>query len=114
MESELSERLVAAGVPSERIMRENFGLGAPSCDVDGLVTCAGRSFPIGRTSSLLEVLERNRIPILAECRAGECGHCEIELTEGAVRSLMSGELQSGRVLACTVVPVGSVTVQLKS
>jgi ferredoxin len=114
MEVELTTALTALGVPAARIHRENFGLGAPSCEVEGTVSCAGRSFPIGRAASLLEVLERNRVPISAECRVGECGHCEIELAEGTVRNLMNSELQTGTVLACTVVPVGSIALRLRS
>jgi ferredoxin-NADP reductase len=108
MESELTRGLAAGGVPAQNIHTERFGLSVESVEVDGSVRIGERSFEIGRATTLLDVLERNGITISAECRAGECGGCEVTILEGTARSVISGETQTGRVLACTVVPEGDL------
>ena len=111
MEHDMTQGLAAGGVPAQNIRTERFGLSVDSVEVEGSVRIGERSFEIGRATTLLDVLERNGVAIAAECRAGECGCCEVTIIEGTARNVISGETQTGRVLACAVVPEGDVVLR---
>ncbi|MBN9461611.1 MAG: cupin domain-containing protein [Burkholderiales bacterium] len=45
---------------------------------------SGRSFSVPADKSLLEILEKNGIPVVSSCREGTCRTCETAVYEGAV------------------------------
>lgn len=112
MEKDLRSSLAAAGIPAERIRAERFGLSVNTVAVAGTLRVGDRSFKFQESMTLLDVLERMGCCVAAECRAGECGCCRVEIIEGRVRNIISGEREAGPVLACAVVPEGDLTVRL--
>jgi ferredoxin-NADP reductase len=83
---------------------------------NGTVRIGARSFKHSGKETLLELLEREGIPIRTRCRMGICGSCKVTLRQGQVISddavLSQVERDCGIVLACCSVPVGNVQVEV--
>ena len=96
--------------------------GSANCDfVTVTIADTGEAFRCRTQESLLESMRRlgkRGIPI--GCRSGGCSVCKIEILSGAWRQCrpMSREyvsdedMASGRVLACCIAPVESVTLRV--
>lgn len=102
----LCSALETNGVTQDHIHFERFSIasggatGIWSLDVNGTaVTFDGHK-------TLLDALEENNIPISSDCRAGRCGECQITVTQGQTRSVITPEFvaPTGHVLACCCVP----------
>ena len=84
---------------------------------DGLKVLSGES-----GESLLTILRRNNIPIIAPCGGrGTCGKCKIQVTEGKISSsrgdmdlFTQQELEAGYRLACHAYPEDSCAIKVIS
>jgi ferredoxin-NADP reductase len=98
--------LVEQGIAPERIHREAFGVaaGAGLAGLNVTVTEQGgeKTLQAAGEPTLLATLEANGIELPAECRAGSCGQCQVQLDSGEVDWLVAPEFKVGqaRILPC--------------
>ncbi|MCO7262159.1 NADH oxidoreductase [Dickeya zeae] len=109
---------VQAGVPRDRIFKEQFGAPDMAVDDDGeqLTMTIRHSLqqvkvPVG--ISLLAALESHQLPVNAACRAGVCGSCKTRILSGhytttSTMTLTPEEIENGYVLACSCQLQGDV------
>ncbi|UUE11659.1 NADH oxidoreductase [Dickeya zeae] len=107
-----------AGVPRDRIFKEQFGAPDMAVDDDGeqLTMTIRHSLqqvkvPIG--ISLLAALESHQLPVNAACRAGVCGSCKTRILSGhyttsSTMTLTPEDIANGYVLACSCQLQGDV------
>ena len=111
-----------AGLGEEAIRRENFQTACVAVAEDAErfslhVPDFGRTAEIAVGELLLDVLEREGLPIIGACRAGVCGSCKCKVIEGEVESsstvpLTPDEIAAGYVLACSASPKGNLSLRL--
>lgn len=111
-----------AGLPKAAIVRESFTHTAAETAVDAAcyrldLPAFGKSAGIMEGESLLDVMEREGLPIIGACRTGVCGACKCKVESGSVEStstepLTPDEIQKGYVLACSSVAKGDLVVGL--
>ena len=70
------------------------------------VPAFGTQTRISAEETLLDVLEREGLPIIGACRAGVCGSCKCKVEAGSVESsstlaLTPEQVAEGYVLACS-------------
>lgn len=71
------------GIDPLRVHYELFSSG-PSADdaaFDIELRASGRQVRVGRDTSILEALDAAGIPMMADCRRGECGLCPVKVVE---------------------------------
>ena len=84
------------------------------------ITELGNTIYGSKSSSLLEILEKNNIPIKSKCRSGICGSCKIKILNGDIHkepdfALSKQEHSMGYALACCSYPTNDlVTISLLS
>ncbi len=61
------------------------------------VTVQDQHFPVTAGGRLLDAALQNGVDLPHDCRAGQCGACTIELTQGIT---LGGEVGCGNILAC--------------
>ena len=103
--------LCEAGLPDEAILRESFTPPTIELADDAAryridVPAFGKSAEILAGESLLDVMEREGLPIIGACRTGVCGSCKCKVESGEVASsssmpLTPDEIEAGYVLACS-------------
>ena len=104
--------LRASGMPEAAISRENFApvradIPAPGGERFSLsVPAFGKTSEIAVGELLLDVLEREGLPIIGACRTGVCGSCKCKVVAGDVETTSSlplspEEVAAGYVLACS-------------
>ncbi|WP_139920226.1 ferredoxin--NADP reductase [Hymenobacter sp. DG01] len=113
--------LHAAGVPSERIRRENFVLPPPVKPTLPPDTSAHRvvietplqthTLEVSYPDTILKAARAQGIALPYSCEAGVCGSCTMRCLEGQVwhsynEVLTDRDLAQGLVLTCTGYPVG--------
>ncbi|MBS1155782.1 MAG: oxidoreductase FAD/NAD(P)-binding domain protein [Proteobacteria bacterium] len=118
----VSEFLSAAGVADECILRESFTPPVTEIDMDAAryalsVPAFGKTAEIAAGESLLDVMEREGLPIIGACRTGVCGSCKCKVLSGIVESasnipLTADEVANGYVLACSSTAKGDLEVAL--
>ncbi|MBI2240650.1 MAG: 2Fe-2S iron-sulfur cluster binding domain-containing protein [Magnetospirillum gryphiswaldense] len=108
MEDVLVAALPGLGIDPARIRREAFGVPAIATDIEARISFRGHSFAFAGAPTLLHALEREKLAVAAECRAGECGECRLTITQGRTRNLLTGTEDSQSTLVCCSVPVGDV------
>jgi len=118
----VSDWLRTAGMPDETIHRENFlsvRAEAPAAgERFGLhVPAFGKSTEIAAGELLLDVLEREGLPIIGACRTGVCGSCKCKVVEGEVETTSAAPLSpedvaAGYVLACSAKAKSDLALQL--
>ncbi|WP_153110387.1 hybrid-cluster NAD(P)-dependent oxidoreductase [Propionivibrio limicola] len=122
----VSDWLCAAGVPESAIHRENFAPVAADVSVGVPVSAErfslnvpafGKTAEIAEGELLLDVLEREGLPIIGACRTGVCGSCKCKVAAGEVDSgsalpLTPEEIEAGYVLACSSVAKGDLVIEL--
>jgi len=108
MEDALLSGLPGLGIAPNHIHREAFGLPAIATGIEATVSFRGHRFAYAGAPTLLHALEREKLAVAAECRAGECGECRLSITQGRTRNLLTGAEHSQSTLACCSVPVGDV------
>ena len=80
---------------------------APSTSVQQFeIDVAGEKILLNKGQTLLEGIEGSGQMIMAACRAGVCGSCKCQVTEGETESssqqtLQPEEIEQGFVLACS-------------
>jgi len=110
------------GLPEAAIHRESFVATASEVSADAMryrlsVPSFGTEATIAAGESLLDVLEREGLPIIGACRTGVCGSCKCRVVDGEVESasqlpLSAQEIEDGFVLACSSHASGDVTLAL--
>ncbi|RNM28645.1 class I ribonucleotide reductase maintenance protein YfaE [Dickeya undicola] len=65
-------------------------------------------------TSLLEVLESQRVPVEYQCRSGYCGACRLRLTKGKVayRQTPLACLQQDEILPCCCMPLNDIELDM--
>jgi len=113
----LKGSLGEASVPAAQIRHEVFEAAiaasadappraAPASDRTFQVSCteSRRDIHIQQGQTLLEAAEESGVSIPSLCRAGVCGTCRVQVTDGRVdcesTTLAPGETEEGFVLAC--------------
>ena len=109
MEDTLVAVLPGLGIDPARIHREAFGIQAIATGIEATITFRGHSFAYAGAPTLLHALEREKLAVAAECRAGECGECRLTITHGRTRNLLTGAEGGQSTLACCSVPLGDVS-----
>lgn len=110
------------GVADERILRESFTPAVIEIADDAAryqlsVPAFGKTAAIAEGESLLDVMEREGLPIIAACRTGVCGSCKCKVLTGIVESTSSiplspDDVAAGYVLACSSTVKGDVELAL--
>ena len=118
----VTEWLTAAGMPESLIHRESFTptvaeVAADAARFELNVPAFGKSAEIAAGETLLDVMEREGLPIIGACRTGVCGSCKCKVLSGIVEStsavpLTPDEVAAGYVLACSSTVTSDVTVAL--
>lgn len=108
MEDAIIAGLLNAGICSDQISRESFGIAASRNDIEAAITFRGRTFPFGGAPTLLHALAEQGFDIPAECRAGECGRCRLSIARGSARNILTGNEDEHSVLACCAVPASDL------
>lgn len=108
---DVSNWLQQAGVPEQAIHRESFTPPVIEIEVGAAryelrVPAFGKTTEIAAGESLLDVMEREGLPIIGACRTGVCGSCKCKVESGTVTStsaipLTPDEVAAGYVLACS-------------
>lgn len=108
----LAEQLSAdCGVPENRFYKEQFHSTA-ECSISSMpmitITSSHPSgaFQVPKGTLLLDALEKQKIPVIAACRAGVCGACKTRILKGKYTTqsqvtLTEEEIADGYVLACS-------------
>ena len=109
--ADVSRWLREAGLPDTSIHQEDF---APiRHEISGTaerfnlhIPAFGKNAEIVVGELLLDVLEREGLPIIGACRTGVCGSCKCKVVDGIVETTSSApltpeELAAGYVLACS-------------
>ncbi|MGJ8514159.1 class I ribonucleotide reductase maintenance protein YfaE [Carnimonas bestiolae] len=67
-----------------------------------------------RLASLLELLERHRLPVEFQCRSGYCGACRVRLLSGRVRYHQPplACLNDGEILPCCCAPDSDIALAI--
>ncbi len=115
MMDELAAGLAAQGVPENRIHRESFGGPCNTDHGEYRVSVAGYGTYIFRGEpSLLHALEAWGVPIQADCRAGECRACRLQLRQGNVRLCQEIRFDppAGEIMACCARPSSDLEIAL--
>ncbi len=118
----VSDFLREAGVADEHILRESFTPPVIEIHADAAryalnVPAFGKTAEIAAGESLLDVMEREGLPIIGACRTGVCGSCKCKVLSGIVESsssipLTPDEVANGYVLACSSTAKGDLEVAL--
>ena len=120
--AEVSGWLREAGFAEDTIIQEDFtplqsdtaaGAARFRLDVPGF----GKHAEIGDGELLLDVLEREGLPIIGACRTGVCGACKCTLIDGEIERgstmpLSPEEQAAGLVLACSSRARSDLTIAL--
>lgn len=128
----LEGELSALGVPRRRIRREVFGAPRDVAKSAGYpAQCVGKTFnitvrrgihedviPASACETVVVALERAKIPVLTDCRSGECGYCRSQLVSGTIyvapegdgRRLMDREM--GWFHPCASYPTSDLVIKI--
>ena len=97
-------------------MFESFGNTAGNDDATPyqVKLAEGGQYTFQGQPSLLHALEQWQQPIAADCRAGECGTCRVNLLSGELRQTLKplASLAPGQDLACCCSPASDITLTL--
>lgn len=97
----------ALGIPADRIRVERFDAGEGADDQPFEVELArsGRRLRVTAGRSLLETLEEAGVQVQSDCRAGNCGSCQVRVLGGEVehRDSALNERERGAGLMCACV-----------
>lgn len=109
-----------AGWPEGSINSELFGTGFKGDEVPFKVVLrrSGKVISVGKKVSILDALTAARVPVLWDCRRGECGLCEQHVmdTDGTLvhrdRYLSDDESAAGRSMCICVSRTSGTEIQL--
>jgi len=124
--------LTRVGVPPDQVRHEAFeqaiaaaarhtarpGVRSTGTRQVRRMVCArtGKEIPIGSGQTLLEAAEAKGVAIESLCRAGVCGTCRVQVSEGEVDcesdALSADERGEGFVLACVTTAASDCTVNV--
>ncbi|WP_085246728.1 YcbX family protein [Gilliamella mensalis] len=77
------------------------------------ITFEGKTIKGNNKQTILEQLEQHKIALPYSCRSGVCGRCSIVLKKGEISSLTQSAIKHNhRILACSCVPKGDITIEL--
>jgi ferredoxin-NADP reductase len=114
--------LSTLGVQQERILQESFGesnrptefLPQEVCAVETVVFLQSKKVcQLSTGETLLDLAEKNGVPIPYGCRQGQCGTCATRVLSGTVQmaveaGLSAEQKNAGYVLPCVSRPEGTV------
>ncbi|MEU6126595.1 PDR/VanB family oxidoreductase [Streptomyces sp. NPDC047123] len=93
-----------AAFPAGRLRTERFRPAvrtfAPNTAFTAVCARSGESVPVGPEQSLLDALRRAGRPVLAGCREGVCGSCEVTVLSGTPDHRDDIGAPAGRMYAC--------------
>jgi len=114
----VEECLILWGVSEDHIFSERF---APPKKLKSQQTVEGvvrfersnkeMEFPDG-VGTLLDLAEKEGVPVQSDCRTGACGACEVSIISGKVKYLQKTNYKCppGACLACSCVPDGKLVI----
>ena len=113
----------ARGLAADRFHKESFRPEDVPAATDSdetyqlSVPAFGKTARIGAAQTLLEIMEKNEVPIIGACRSGVCGSCKCKVTSGEVERLSTATLtpeqvEEGFVLACSTRAKSDISVEL--
>lgn len=102
----LCSALETNGVPHEQIHFERFSIASGGATGIWALDVNGTAITFDGHKTLLDALEENNVPLSSDCRTGSCGECQITVTQGQTRYVITPEFAAptGRILACCCVP----------
>lgn len=108
----LIDGLSVAGVPSTQIHFERFSVATQGTTGQWALNIQGQNIPFDQHKTLLDALEDGAINIASDCRTGTCGQCQIRVTQGTTRQVITPEFipTEGCVLACCCVPESDLVI----
>ncbi len=116
MMQQIEQTLTEQGVPANHVHWESFGADTANQDQQSYqVAIDGHGeFTFSGEPSLLQAMESWRVPIKADCRAGDCGECQMKIIDGSYKTTqpITCQVAPEKVLACCVVPAGNIRVML--
>jgi ferredoxin-NADP reductase len=116
MMQEIESLLIEQGVPCAQVHWESFGSGNTNNDQQSYqVSIDGHGdYTFSGESSLLHAMESWNIPIDADCRAGDCGECQIKIVNGQCKSIqpITCQISPENALACCIVPSSNIKVSI--
>lgn len=114
--------LRGSGMAETSIHRENFLPLRTDRPVGGErfslhVPAFGSTSEIAVGELLLDVLEREGLPIIGACRTGVCGSCKCRVVDGEVETtsavpLSAEEIAAGYILVCSGTAKSNLTLEL--
>ncbi|MDZ7923003.1 MAG: 2Fe-2S iron-sulfur cluster-binding protein [Marinagarivorans sp.] len=110
----LCSALETNSVARDQIHFERFAIASGGATGVWSLDVNGTAITFDGHKTLLDALEENNIPISSDCRTGSCGECQITVTQGQTRSVITPEFvaPTGRILACCCVPESHLTIRL--
>lgn len=110
----LCSALETNGVPHEQIHFERFSIASGGATGVWALDVNGTAITFDGHKTLLDAFEENNIPISSDCRTGSCGECQISITQGQTRSVITPEFvpPTGRILACCCVPESDLAIRV--
>lgn len=131
--AECKKNLLQLAVPTEKIFCESFTVNSPvaKSTTSSLsqpprsktgnyrirFTKSGKTIAADGRMTLLELAEKSGIPIVHECRAGNCGECMIKCLKGKVEMTDQAEIddldrKKGWVYACCAYPASDIALDV--
>ena len=111
----LMDQLEVMGVSDEALHAEKFASPTqldPSQfpEITTKIKVNGKEYDYSGRDSLLEFLEKNKLPAKFACRVGVCGSCKCKVTNGSFNQLTDAglsrkESKEGYILSCVTRPV---------
>ncbi len=116
----LSRDLKDWGVADEAIYFESFGTSKPVIEETGETHSVffRKSNKLllwsAKEGSLLDLAEKNDIPIESACRSGQCGMCQTKVEKGEFEYLSepAAAADDGHCLSCVSIPKGELAIDL--
>uniref|UniRef100_UPI002F353E45 2Fe-2S iron-sulfur cluster-binding protein n=1 Tax=Planktothrix serta TaxID=1678310 RepID=UPI002F353E45 len=75
---------------------------------------SGKTFTCGENELILDIAEREGIPIPSSCRSGNCGTCQQKLVKGQIQydsnPDAAKDLEPGMILTCTAHAINTVVI----
>jgi ferredoxin-NADP reductase len=117
MMADVTDALVAQGVPRFEIFQERFvsprPLAVPSADAKHRIRFERSGVELEWTpqsGSILDLAEKNGVRIPTGCRVGQCESCFVRVIEGdAACAVAVDDAEEGGCLTCQAIPVSDMT-----
>jgi ferredoxin-NADP reductase len=112
----IESALISSGMPATQIYWESFGNSTTHDEKQQyeVKITGGDTHIFDGEASLLHAIESWNIPIHADCRAGDCGECQISICSGEYKIVqpIAFQLPANKTLACCVIPRSELEIEI--